>query len=80
MFCALTEDNDGQPDVFEAVDVSLPLAELPAAGNDGASDDNDPNGRESFVYTTEPYTTTDDAAEPPPYYEPARREDTHRRR
>lgn len=79
MFCVLTEDTGGQPAVFEPVDVSLPLAELPSAGDNRATTDTDPNSRESFAYTNEPYTATDDAAEPPPYYDPARREGTHRR-
>ena len=64
VFCVLAEETDGQPEVFEAAGVSLPLEELPeasSAGEEGSPAAECESGdRRTLAYTNSPTNTGDD--------------------
>jgi len=64
VFCVLVEETDGQPEVFEAAGVSLPLEKLPEASHPGeeGSDaaERETEDRRTLVYTNSSADTGDD--------------------
>jgi hypothetical protein len=64
VFCVLAEETDGQPEVFEAAGVSLPLEKLPEAssgGNEGSdAAEREAGERRTLAYTDSPADTGDD--------------------
>ena len=64
VFCVLVEETDGQPEVFEAAGVSLPLEKLPEAssgGEEGSTGaEREAGERRTLAYTNSPANTGDD--------------------
>lgn len=64
VFCVLVEETDGQPEVFEAAGVSLPLEKLPEAshaGEDGSdAAEREAGDHQALAYTNRPVDAGDD--------------------
>lgn len=61
MFCVLVEETNGQPEVFEPAEISLPLEELPEASHNEkqGSNNSDGNKHQTLAYTNTPENTDD---------------------
>lgn len=64
VFCVLVEETNGQPEVFEAAGVSLPLGTLPEASSGGeegsTAAEREAAERRTLAYTNSPTNAGDD--------------------
>lgn len=77
MLCVLVEETNGQPEVFEPAEISLPLEELPEASYDGEQESNESreNEHRTLAYTNVPVNTDGcESISVANYYDPTRDE------